>query len=126
MAQQVAPAPQYAGFWIRFFAYIVDAIIIGVVGGIINAVASPLGSITVVYLPIMWAWKGQTVGMMLLGIKIVRAEDGGPITPVTAIIRWIGLFISFLAIFIGVIWVAFEPRKRGWHDMMANTVVIHA
>jgi uncharacterized RDD family membrane protein YckC len=27
-------------------------------------------------------------------------------------------------LYLGLIWVAFEPRKRGWHDMMADTVVI--
>jgi len=117
MAQQVAPAPQYAGFWIRLVAFIIDAIITGILSVVV---------IGIFYLPFMWAWKGQTVGMMVLGIKIVRAEDGGPITPVTAIIRWIGLWIALVVIYIGVIWVAFEPRKRGWADMIAGTVVIHS
>ena len=115
MVQQVA-APRFAGFWIRVVAFIVDAIISGVLSIIV---------IGIFYLPIMWAWKGQTVGMMMLDIKIVRAEDGGPISAGTAIIRWIGLWIAALVCYLGLIWVAFEPRKRGWHDMIANTVVIH-
>jgi uncharacterized RDD family membrane protein YckC len=33
--------------------------------------------------------------------------------------------VGAFCLYIGLIWVAFEPRKRGWHDMMADTVVIH-
>jgi uncharacterized RDD family membrane protein YckC len=35
-----------------------------------------------------------------------------------------GLFISFAVIFIAVIWAAFDGRKQGWHDTIANTVVV--
>ena len=28
--------------------------------------------------------------------------------------------------FVGVIWVAFDPRKQGWHDKMAHTLVVPA
>jgi uncharacterized RDD family membrane protein YckC len=110
-------APQYAGFWIRFVAYLIDWVVmavlsITVIGGLI-------------YMPVMWWLKGQTLGQMALGLKVVRASDGGPIGGAGAVIRYIGLIISMIVLFIGVIWVAFEPRKRGWHDMIAGTVVIH-
>jgi uncharacterized RDD family membrane protein YckC len=29
-----------------------------------------------------------------------------------------------LPLFIGILWVAFDPRKQGWHDKMAGTVVV--
>ena len=121
MAQQVA-GPRFAGFWIRFVAYIIDVIIIAIlsitiVGGII-------------YLPLMWWKKGQSVGMMLLNLKIVRAVDGGPITGSMAFIRFIVFVLESIGTYIvvgllGFIWAAFDSRKRAWHDMAAGTVVIH-
>jgi uncharacterized RDD family membrane protein YckC len=76
-------------------------------------------------MPVMWWKKGSTLGQMALGLKVVRAEDGGPISGSAAFIRFIGFIIAEIPVYIGLIWAAFEPRKRGWHDMMAGTVVIH-
>ncbi|MBL8320870.1 MAG: RDD family protein, partial [Acinetobacter sp.] len=41
-----------------------------------------------------------------------------------SIIRYVGYFPAMMALFIGIFWVAFDKRKQGWHDKMANTVVI--
>lgn len=35
-----------------------------------------------------------------------------------------GAIISFAVILLGVIWVAFDRNKQGWHDKMARTVVV--
>jgi uncharacterized RDD family membrane protein YckC len=43
---------------------------------------------------------------------------------VQGLLRYVGLIISFLVIFIGVIWVAFDPNKQGWHDKIAGTYVV--
>ena len=112
--------PQFAGFWIRFVAAIIDSIIMGIL------VLTVVG--WAIYLPLMWWKKGQTVGMMALNLRIVRAVDGGPIDGQMAFIRYV-VFVAELVLTIGVIgfiWAAFEPRKRAWHDMAANTVVIHS
>jgi hypothetical protein len=108
--------PQYAGFWIRFVAYIIDSIIMGVLFFTIIG--------WIIYMPLMWAWKGATLGQMALGLKVVRAADGGPISAGTAILRFVGLIIAFMVIYIGVIWVAFDAKKQGWADKIAGTVVI--
>jgi uncharacterized RDD family membrane protein YckC len=119
----------YGGFWIRLVAYIIDAILLYIVNIILSQVAS-LGVygwtsiLSIVYFIVLWGWRGQTIGMMPFNMSVVRNEDGGKITWVQAILRYIGLVISFLVIFIGVIWVAFDSRKRGWHDMIAGTVVV--
>lgn len=42
----------------------------------------------------------------------------------TALIRWLGLVVSCSVLFLGVIWVAFDPQKQGWHDKMASTYVV--
>ena len=62
--------------------------------------------------------------MSLLGLQVVRDVDGGRITWGKALLRYAGIVISTVVLFIGLIWVAFDSRKRGWHDLMAGTVVI--
>jgi uncharacterized RDD family membrane protein YckC len=63
------------------------------------------------------------VGDKLLSLRVIRT-DGSDLTIVQALIRYVGLFISFIVIFIGVIWVAFDPNKQGWHDKIAGTYVV--
>ena len=129
---QVGPAPGvvFGGFWIRVVAYIIDAIILGVIQlGLVSAMGQTSGQsisglISIVYFIGMWGALGQTIGMMPFGLRIVRNADGGKITWGNAILRFIGLIVAFACILIGVIWVAFDARKRGWHDMIGGTVVI--
>jgi uncharacterized RDD family membrane protein YckC len=77
------------------------------------------------YQPYMWWSRGATIGQKALGLRVVRAIDGGPITGGTAVVRLVGMFVSAWVFYLGLIWVAFDSRKRGWHDMMADTFVIH-
>jgi uncharacterized RDD family membrane protein YckC len=135
----VAPAAAVtgakAGFWIRVVAFIIDSIIVGVVNSIIAAIlnSSTTGRsgiqtlLGIIYFTYFWSasspWPGQTVGDKLLSLRVIRT-DGSDLSIVQAFIRYVGLFISFLVIFIGVIWVAFDPNKQGWHDKIAGTYVI--
>ena len=118
MAQQVA-APRFAGFWVRFVAWVIDIVIAVVL--LITVVG------WAIYFPLMWWKKGQTVGMMLMNVRIVRAIDGGPITGQMAFIRYVVFIVEMVITigFLGFVWAAFEPRKRAVHDMIAGTVVIH-
>jgi len=82
-------------------------------------------------MPVMWWKKGATVGQKALGLKVVRAADGGPVDGMMAFIRFIVFMLESIGSYVliglfGFIWAAFEPRKRAWHDMAAGTVVIHA
>jgi uncharacterized RDD family membrane protein YckC len=61
--------------------------------------------------------------MQLLHMKVVKT-DGSPLTVTAAFIRFIGLIIAAIPIDIGLIWVAFDGQKQGWHDKMAGTYVI--
>jgi uncharacterized RDD family membrane protein YckC len=124
-----APGVTFGGFWIRVVAYIIDAIVLGIVGGVLGSVAGSAGSglaaiVQIAYFIGFWGTTGQTIGMMPFGLRIVRNVDGGKLTWGNAVLRYIGLIVSFICIFIGVIWVAFDSRKRGWHDMIGGTVVI--
>lgn len=134
----------YAGFWVRVLAFIIDAIALG----ILTSALAPLFGVGMVFEPStnrfafdyaysglntllglvyfigFWAWRGQTVGMMPFNMRIVSADTGVKLDVVRALLRYVGLIISFVVILIGVIWVAFDARKQGWHDKIANTLVV--
>jgi uncharacterized RDD family membrane protein YckC len=124
-----------AGFWIRVVAFIIDSIIVGVINAIIAAILNSNTTgrsgiqtlLGIIYFTYFWSasspWPGQTVGDKLLSLRVIRT-DGSDLTIVQALIRYVGLFVSFLVIFIGVIWVAFDPNKQGWHDKIAGTYVV--
>jgi uncharacterized RDD family membrane protein YckC len=126
-----------AGFWIRVLAFIIDSILVGIVESAIAAILNltPGGRsglqilFGLVYFVYFWSsaspWPGQTVGMKLLNLRVIRT-DGSNLDIGQALIRFVGLFISFLVIFIGVIWVAFDPNKQGWQDKIAGTYVVKA
>jgi uncharacterized RDD family membrane protein YckC len=131
-----------AGFWIRVVAYVIDAVIVGIVnfvwtflvtlaaGGNITGAPVVLVDlidtlVAIAYFSYFWSSRGQTIGMMATNLRVTRS-DGSPLTLGRAIGRVFALYLSFLILFIGVIMVAFTERKRGLHDMIADTVVVHA
>lgn len=136
---------RYGGFWVRFVAFILDAIVLAVIttalaplvsggnvvttaggGGIeINYTANAIGLLVdLVYFVGFWAWRGQSPGMIPFNMRIVMADDGGKVDAVRCLLRYVGLLISIAILFLGVIWVGFDRRKQGWHDKIAGTVVV--
>jgi uncharacterized RDD family membrane protein YckC len=138
------PGWHYAGFWVRFLAIIIDAIVLG----LLSAALIPLtgaemittttnGVVTVnyasnawstliglIYFVGLWAWRGQTIGMMPFNMKVVGVADGNKIDILRGLLRYVGIIISIIPLFLGLIWAAFDSRKQGWHDKIAGTVVI--
>jgi uncharacterized RDD family membrane protein YckC len=77
-----------------------------------------------VYFSVMWSWQGQSLGQKVLGLHVVDANNGAKISAGRAILRYFGIIISGWALFIGLIWAAFDPRKQGWQDKIASTFVV--
>jgi uncharacterized RDD family membrane protein YckC len=141
----VAAEPRYAGFWIRFVAYVIDAIIVGLTVGLAVAVGliatgvidvndgsgrSGGGGdgggllIMVVYFVICWAVWQRTLGYRVLGLRLVKA-DGTPVTWGTSVIRGLMFVVSSIPLGLGLIWAGFNREKQGWHDKAAGTYVIY-
>jgi uncharacterized RDD family membrane protein YckC len=57
---------------------------------------------------------------------VVDAATGNPLTTGQAIGRYFGYFVSAIPFGLGLIWVAFDSKKQGWHDKMAGTVVVRS
>lgn len=69
---------------------------------------------------------GQTVGKRLVGIRIVK-EDHEPAGYVSVILRHcVGYLVSIAGLFLGFVWVIWDPRNQGWHDKIARTIVVLA
>jgi len=76
------------------------------------------------YFPWYWTHGGQTPGMKLMRIKVVRDADGGPLSTGQAILRLVGFWVSSLAFYIGFIWIFVDARRRGWPDLFGGTIVV--
>ena len=70
-------------------------------------------------------WRGATPGKKFVNIKIVDAKTFQDIDNKQAITRSLGYIVSTLTLLIGFIIVAFRKDKRGFHDLLAGTVVIY-
>lgn len=137
----------YAGFWIRFGAYIIDGVIMTVVNFIFGMVIALVGlsslsqddpsralittaisslinlTIYVLYETYFVGKWGATIGKMACGLKVVTPE-GAPVSYLRAFGRVFAKMISAMIIYIGYIMAGFDDEKRGLHDRMCSTRVI--
>ncbi|HUI80929.1 MAG TPA: RDD family protein [Bryobacteraceae bacterium] len=146
-------AQAYAGFWIRFVGWLIDAIIVGVVGSIVQvilvgsmitipqpgtavdigamgAMMGRLGLASLVSLAIAACYEaffvanlGATPGKLVIGVKVVR-PDGSRVGLGRAFGRYFAKILSSLILLIGYIMIGFDSEKRGLHDMICDTRVI--
>lgn len=64
-----------------------------------------------------------TLGKKIMKIKVV-SEDGARITIRRSMARNLFKLISAIPIYLGFIWILFNKKRRGWHDMVAKTYII--
>jgi uncharacterized RDD family membrane protein YckC len=76
-----------------------------------------------IYFIICWATTGQTVGKLSMGIKVIRT-DSSPVDLKYAFFRFLGSLLCAATLGIGFILIAFDSRKQGLHDRMADTYVV--
>ena len=126
-----APVPAYSGFWRRAAAFLLDEIIIGVVGNLLAQVSGDSGAygylnliLGIAYFSIFEGLKGQTIGGMAANVRVVDADTGAIIGIPRAILRNVARILSGLVFGLGYFWMLWDPRKQTWHDKIAKTVVV--
>lgn len=76
------------------------------------------------YFAAQWALSGQTLGMAVFGIRVVRTE-GSSIGSRQAVIRAAVLPISVAIFFLGFVGILINRQRKAWHDHAAGTVVVY-
>lgn len=71
-----------------------------------------------------WVKLLGTPGKLLLQCRIADARTGRPLSKRQAALRYIGYFLSAIPLLLGFLWIAWDKRKQGFHDKLANTVVL--
>lgn len=75
------------------------------------------------YFTILHAYGGQTIGKLIMGMRVVSAE-GASISLGAAFLRWTGSLFSSLPFAAGFFWAFFDGKHCAWHDKLAGTQVI--
>jgi uncharacterized RDD family membrane protein YckC len=79
--------------------------------------------VAIAYFSGLWAWKGTTIGGIVLNLHVVRV-DGQPLNFLTALVRSLAAIFSAMVCFLGFFWIGWDRDKQGWHDKIAGTVVV--
>ena len=134
----------YAGFWIRTGATIIDSILLLIITAppllyiygtsylddskLIHGfwdflIGWVLPAVAVI---VFWVYKSATPGKMATKLKIVDAKTGRQPSSRQFVIRYLGYYVSMVPLMLGIIWVGIDRRKQGWHDKLADTVVLRS
>ncbi len=144
----------YAGFVVRLVAFAIDLAVLAAfaapltVAGLYGIKIGLVLSGTTVELSqteeaigrlVAWAWLGmalvyfttlhsgggQTIGKAVVGIAVRRARDLARIGILRSFLRALAYALSTAVFFMGFLTIILAPRKRGWHDHLAGTCVVH-
>jgi uncharacterized RDD family membrane protein YckC len=77
------------------------------------------------YFAFQWTLSGKTIGMAVLGIRVVKT-DGSPIGARQAVIRTLTLPLSIIVFGLGFLGILTNRRRYGWHDRFAKTAVVYS
>ncbi|WP_274019559.1 RDD family protein [Vibrio parahaemolyticus] len=133
---------EYSGFWPRVGASLIDTVIICVLtypilvavygwayfdnDALVQGFADLILSWIFPLVAIIgfWLYRQATPGKMAISAKIVDAKTGDKPTLQQYIVRYLGYILATIPLGLGIFWVAWDKRKQGWHNKLANTVVI--
>ncbi len=133
---------EYAGFWLRVWASLIDtALLCALILPLLTAIygraywdsarfiQGPADFLLswiapAVAVVLFWVARQATPGKMAIGARVVDARTGGKPSTGQLIGRYLGYFVATVPLCLGLLWVAFDPRKQGWHDKLAGTVVV--
>jgi uncharacterized RDD family membrane protein YckC len=136
-----------AGVGQRLASYLVDAVVLSIIyialiflfgvqieeeaiaGGdfstTFSAVYILMAAIAIGYYTYFFG-NGQTPGMKLVEIKLIRVDGVEPVGYKKGFFRWVGMEISGMVLLLGYLWILIDKKKQGWHDKIAGTYVVKA
>lgn len=138
----------YAGLRDRFLAVFIDGLILSTISFVVNFVVGMVSAlsgatpdpvftiITIAISGLVWivqivypiyfiGAKGQTLGKMIMKIKVIKEDTGEIPGYTTAFLReTVGKFVSGIVLGIGYFVAYKDPKKQAWHDKIAHTIVI--
>jgi uncharacterized RDD family membrane protein YckC len=140
------PRLEYQGLITRAIAFAIDAALVNLVAVVVaGAVALTLSALSLSdsldpvlyaagawvflvwsagYFVTFWSTTGQTPGNRVMQIRVVRAKDGAALRPWRALLRLIGLMLAVLPLFLGLLPILLNDRRRGLQDVIGGSVVI--
>lgn len=133
----------YVGFWRRLYASFLDTLLLIIVSApVVTAIYgralldttrsnNPIELllflvVTSCLLLGFWIVRHASPGKIFLQARIVDADTGQAPSLKQWFTRYMGYFVSSLAVGMGFLWIAIDSRKQGWHDKLANTIVIQS
>jgi uncharacterized RDD family membrane protein YckC len=136
---------RYAGFWRRLAATLIDTLLLVTLAipvmiifgqgmlqpmqpGTLPSAPGLSGVLLNYVLPLVltvffWMKYLGTPGKLLLGCHVVDATTGAPLRTGQAVLRYFAYIVSTLPLCLGFLWIAWDKRKQGFHDKIANSVV---
>ena len=140
----------YAGFWVRLAAYVIDSVIVAIgllvvrlawigIGALISGTILDenvlfhyslkdivLYIFKVMYFALLTWCTGTTIGKRLMNLRVVPADRNEKLSFVDVLYReTVGRFLCGISIWIGYIIVGIDKEKRGFHDMLCDTRVVY-
>jgi len=150
-AADQSAALAYAGLQLRIVAFILDIMVLISFGMLFGAgigaylvvdshlndgnlsdrapyvAAAVLLTYVLAFLPLyhilLWSWRGQTIGMMAVHIKLL-SRSGGRVSLGRSALRLLGYAASAAPLFLGIVIALFDRERRTLHDRLAGTVVV--
>lgn len=138
---------EYAGFWRRLFAFLLDALLVSIIATALVAAVFSVDYLQQIQqgslfdsvdwrfalleqgFPALWTigfwvlWKA-TPGKLLMDCQIVDADTVAKASLGQLILRYFAYLVSVIPFGLGFLWIVFDKRNQGWHDKLANTLVI--
>jgi uncharacterized RDD family membrane protein YckC len=92
--------------------------------GAVLSVAAMWSIVVAGYFVLFWTLAGETPGMRLMRLRVLDAQ-GRPPRFGRSVLRLIGAILAAIPFFAGYLLILVDDRRRGLHDMIARTVVVH-
>jgi len=124
-----APDFIYAGFWLRFWAFLLDTLLVRALLGIVNPPYAHYWHLPLLLLYFFLMTKlnhGQTLGKMVFGLRVV-SHDQSPLSWQAVLFR--ELICRYIIEALPISWLlyavaAFTPKKKGLMDLVSDTYVV--